>query len=260
LKVLFIGDIVGKAGRHILNTYLPELKKEHNFEFIIANAENAAGGFGLTPKIAHQLFSMGIDVLTTGNHVFSKKEIFQILDEEPHILRPINYPVGVPGRGSILLNRENGLTLGVINTSGRVFLSNLDCPFRVTKNEAAALRKYTKNIIVDMHSEATSEKVALGYYLDGKVSAIIGTHTHVQTADEKILPEGTAYITDVGMTGPVNSVIGVKKDIAIKRFLTQMHIRLEVAGGQGHFCGVIIHIDQEKGTANHIERLQVKVP
>ncbi|MDI6785943.1 MAG: TIGR00282 family metallophosphoesterase [bacterium] len=258
MKVLFIGDIVGKAGRHIISIYLPRLKEEHNFDFIIANAENSAGGFGLTPKIANQLFSLGIDLLTTGNHVFSKKEIFQILDEDINILRPINYPIGVPGKGSLVLN-SNGLALGVINTSGRVFLSNLDCPFRVTKNAADALKKYTKNIIVDMHSEATSEKVAIGYYLDGKVSAIIGTHTHIQTADEKILPEGTAYITDVGMTGPSDSVIGVKKDIAIKRFLTQMNIRLEVAKGSGYFCGAIITIDHEKGIATHIERLQVYI-
>lgn len=260
MKVLFIGDIVGKAGRQIVNTYLPQLRKEHNFDFIIANGENAAGGFGLTAKIANQLFSLGIDVLTTGNHVFSKKEIFQIIDEDINILRPINYPAGVPGKGSLILNSNSGLTLGVINTSGRVFLSNLDCPFRVTKNAATALKKYTKNIVVDMHSEATSEKVAISYYLDGMVSAVIGTHTHVQTADEKILPEGTAYITDVGMTGPSDSIIGVKKDIAIKRFLTQMHIRLEVAKGPGYFCGAIITIDHEKGIATHIERLQVNVP
>jgi len=260
LKVLFIGDVVGECGRKTIATYLPKLKKEHNFDFIVANGENAAGGFGITSKIADSLFSLGIDVLTTGNHIFSKKEVLEILDQEPHLLRPINYPAGVPGNGSVVITSKSGLTLGIINTLGRVFLSTLDCPFLVTKDEVVNLNKYTKNIIVDIHSEATSEKIALSYYLDGKVAAILGTHTHVQTADEKMSPEGTAYITDVGMTGPVDSIIGVKKDIVIKRFLTQMNLRLEVATkGEGCFCGVIVDIDHEQGIATHIERLQVKV-
>lgn len=248
-----IGDIVGKTGRKAVYDLLPQLKDELKVDVTIANAENAAGGFGLTPKIANQLFSYGIDILTTGNHVWSKKEIHEIIEDE-RILRPINYPAGVPGQGSTFLQVGKNL-LGVINTAGRIFIRELECPFVQTRKESLQMRQKTLLIVVDMHGEATSEKVALGWYLDGLVSAVVGTHTHIQTADEKILPQGTAYISDIGMTGPSDSVIGLKKEIAIKRFLTQLPERLDVASGPGQLEGVLLDLDQESGRAKSIIRI-----
>jgi len=253
MKVLMIGDIVGKIGRRAVFELLGQLKEELEVEATIANAENAAGGFGLTPKIARQLFSYGLDVLTTGNHVWSKKEIFEIIEDE-RILRPLNYPGGVPGHGSTFLQVGENL-LGVINACGRVFIRELDCPFVCAKKEAEQMQEKTPLIVVDMHGEATSEKVALGWYLDGLVSAVVGTHTHIQTADEKILPQGTAYISDIGMTGPTDSVIGLKKEIAIKRFLTQLPERLDVATGPGQLEGVLLDLDPENGRAKSITRI-----
>jgi metallophosphoesterase (TIGR00282 family) len=238
---------------------LPEVKKEYNVDFTIANAENAAGGFGLTPKVAQELYSYGIDLLTTGNHIFNKKEIFKIIDEEKRLLRPLNYPEGVPGRGSCIVNLKDDIYLGIINLSGRVFIENLDCPFRRVLPEINKIKQKTNVIIVDMHGEATSEKIAMGWYLSGKVSAVVGTHTHVQTADERIFPTGTAYITDIGMTGPKDSIIGIKIDKIIKRFLTQIPLRMEVAKGPGIFCGVIIDIDEKEGKARDIKRIQLSL-
>lgn len=253
-----IGDVIGKVGRAVVARVLPTLKQEREIDFVIANAENAAGGFGLTHKVAEDLFSSGIDALTGGNHSWNKKEIYELLEKEKRVLRPLNYPSGVPGEGFTIL-RQKTKTLGVINLCGRIYLDPIDCPFKSIEERLDKIREEVPNILVDIHAEATSEKVAMGYFLDGKVSAVIGTHTHVQTADEKILPGGTAYLTDVGMTGPVDSVIGMKKDVALKRFLARLPFRLDVANGKGQFCAVLIQIDPESGRANRIERIQMEV-
>jgi hypothetical protein len=253
-----IGDVVGRIGRKVLSSLLPNLKKERNVDFVVANGENAAGGFGLTQKIARELFSYGIDVLTSGNHVWKRKEIYQLLEEDGRVLRPLNYPVGVPGQGYTILEGESG-RLAVINLCGRVFLANINCPFRTIMEEIEGIRSKARCIFVDMHAEVTSEKVAMGYFLDGKVSAVIGTHTHIQTADEGLLPGGTAYLTDVGMTGPMDGVIGIKRDIILKRFLTSIPLRLDVAKGRGIFSAVLVNIDHQTGQALEIERLRFEV-
>ena len=259
MKVVFIGDIVGKAGRKAVKLKLPTLLQNDMIDFTLANGENAAGGFGITPQIAESLLADDIDFLTSGNHVWDRKDIVEFMEKENVLLRPANYPEGVPGRGSALLQTRTGLRVGVINVAGRIFMENLECPFRVALQESEKLRKSTRNIIVDMHAEATSEKKALGWFLDGRVSAVIGTHTHVQTADERILPEGTAYITDAGMSGSVDSVIGVKKEIAIQRFLTQFPKKFETAKYDIHLQGVIIDIDNETGKSINIQRFNLAV-
>ena len=208
MKILFIGDIVGSPGREAIKNLLPELKKDYGLDFVIANAENAAGGSGITAKVAEELFDYGVDVLTSGDHIWKKREIFEIINQEERILRPLNFPSGAPGRGYGVFKVKGGLKVGVINVNGRVFMDALECPFKTTRAARDELAKETNIIIVDIHAEATSEKVALGWYLDGKVSAVLGTHTHIQTAVERILPEGTAFLTDAGMTGPYDSVIG----------------------------------------------------
>lgn len=258
MKVLFIADIMGQAGREAVARVLPGLKTKNQFDLIIANGENAAGGNGLTPHIARELFHLGIDVLTMGNHTWDKKEILDIIDDEA-IVRPANYAPGVPGRGAMLVTTASGFKVGILNLIGRVFMPPSDCPFRVAEKVIQELKKETPVIIVDIHAEATSEKVAMGWYLDGKVSAVIGTHTHIQTADEKVLPEGTAFITDVGMTGPFDSVIGIKKEIILQRFLMQMPIRFEVSDKDIWFNGVVMEIDEKSGKAIKIQRLQIKV-
>ncbi len=254
LRLLFIGDIVGKPGRSAVKTLLPGLIDKLKIDFIIANGENAAGGFGITEKVAKELFQQRIHVLTTGNHVWDKKEDISYIAKEPHILRPFNYPPGVPGQGSIIYEL-NGLKIGVINLAGRVFMTPVDCPFRTGLAEVERISEITKIIIVDIHAEATSEKIALGYYLDGKVSAVIGTHTHVQTADERILPGGTAYITDVGMTGPLDSIIGIEVPQIIERFLYQMPKKFEVAKGRTVFSAVVVDVNTKTGLARSIQRL-----
>ncbi|MBW1679043.1 MAG: TIGR00282 family metallophosphoesterase [Deltaproteobacteria bacterium] len=259
MKVIFIGDIVGKAGRKAVKSKLPTLLQNDMIDFTIANGENAAGGFGITPQIAESLLADDIDFLTSGNHVWDRKDIVEFMEKENVLLRPANYPEGVPGRGSALLQTRTGLRVGVINVAGRIFMENLECPFRVALQESEKLRKSTPIIIVDMHAEATSEKKALGWFLDGRVSAVIGTHTHVQTADERILPEGTAYITDAGMSGSVDSVIGVKKEIAIQRFLTQFPKKFETAKYDIQLQGVIIDIDNETGKSINIQRFNLAV-
>lgn len=254
MRILLVGDIVGKKGRQVIKALLPEIRQVYQIDFCIANGENIAGGLGLTLKTAKEVFSAGVDILTSGNHIWNKKEVSQIIEDE-NILRPLNYPVGVPGRGYNFYKVKDDL-LAVVNLAGRVFIGELDCPFRVILSEITSIREKTKNIIVDMHAEATSEKIAMGWYLDGKVSAVLGTHTHVQTADERILPEGTAYLTDVGMTGARDSVIGVKKEIIIKKFLTQIPLRFEIAKGVGHLCAVVVEIDTATGKAKSITRIQ----
>ena len=260
MKVLFIGDIVGKIGRTATKTLLPTITNRYKIDLVIANGENAAGGFGITDKIASEILSYGVDVITTGNHVWDKKEFVPHIAKENRVLRPLNYPPGVPGYGSIVYNLRNSIKVAVINLSGRIYMSNIDCPFRIGKEEIERLSKETKIIIIDFHAEATSEKIAFGYFMDGRASAVIGTHTHVQTADEKILPGGTAYITDVGMTGPLHSVIGIDKDQIIQKFLTNMPMRFETAKGEGCFSSVIIEIDEDSGNSTAIQRLQLKYP
>jgi len=258
MNILLIGDIVGDAGRRVIAHRLAEVKAARGIDFVIGNAENAAGGFGITPKIAEELFAMGIDVLTTGNHVWDKREAIDYLAKERRILRPANYPEGTPGLGRTVVELTDGRRIGVLQLMGRVFMPMTDCPFQAARRELEWLRASTKLVIVDMHAEATSEKRAMGWFLDGQVAAVLGTHTHVQTADEEILPQGTAYLTDVGMTGPVASVIGITPDSAIQKFLTQMPKRFETATGPAILQGAIVAVDPATGRATAIERLQVR--
>ncbi len=259
MKILFIGDIVGSPGRRAVNKLLPGLKEEHALDFIIANAENASGGSGIIPKVAEELFDSGVDLLTSGDHIWKRKEIFELIAREKRILRPINFPSLAPGRGSGIFKTRSGEKIGVINVNGRVFMEALECPFKTTLAAQKELIQETKIIIVDIHAEATSEKVALGWYLDGKVSAVLGTHTHIQTADERILPQGTAYLTDAGMCGPYDSVIGRKVDNVLERFLTAIPVRFEVADGNIQLCGAVLDIDEKTGKARSIVRIQKKL-
>lgn len=259
MKILFVGDIVGSPGRQAARELLPKLKKNKKIDFIIANAENAAGGSGLTPDIANELFDIGIDVITSGDHIWKKREIYDFLNADKRILRPANYPKADPGRGVTIVESSDGINVGVMNILGRVFLSAIECPFKTAQELAAQLKEKTPIIIVDIHAEATSEKIALGKFLDGSVSAVLGTHTHVQTADEAILTLGTAYITDVGMTGPFDSVIGRKTGQIIERFLTQMPAKFEVAAGDIRLQGAIIDIDDKTGKASRIERVHERL-
>lgn len=257
MRILFIGDIVGKAGRHAINEVLKKTVKDYKIEFTIANGENAAGGMGITPPLAVEMLNQGVNVLTSGNHIWAKKEIIPFLDEELRILRPANYPPGVPGRGAGVFNLTNGEKVGVLNLEGRVFMKHLECPFRVGEREVEILSKETNTIIVDFHAEATSEKMAMGWFLDGKVSAVLGTHTHVQTSDERISKEETAYITDVGMTGPLNSVIGIQKQVALDRLLTQIPWKFDVATEEIELQGVVLEVDSKTGKSKSIQRIKV---
>lgn len=257
MNILFIADIVGKPGRRAVEGIIPDLVARHQLQLCIANGENAAGGFGLTEGVVAELCKNGIDVITSGNHLWDKKEIIPLLNEASCLLRPANYPPQVPGCGSAVFRTSSDVPVGVLNLQGRVFMREIDCPFRVADRELENLRKMAKIIIVDLHAEATSEKMAMGWYLDGRVSAVIGTHTHVQTADECILPGGTAYITDAGMTGPHDSVIGVKKEAVLERFLTQLPTRFETATSNVKLCGVVIEVDEDSGKAQAIQRVRV---
>ncbi len=257
MKVLFIGDIVGKPGRKVISALLPGIVGRHGVDIVIANCENAAGGFGVTRKIVDELYHNEIDILTSGNHIWDKKEASNFIDDYETLLRPANYPEGTVGKGSVVIDTRLGISLGVLNLEGRIFMKPLDSPFRVAEREIERLKHKTDIIIVDMHAEATSEKEALGWFLDGKVSAVLGTHTHVQTADERVLPGGTAYITDVGMTGPFDSVLGIKKEVALERFLTLLPNRFDVAKGDIRIQGVLIDIDNNTGRACSIERLSI---
>ena len=259
MNILFIGDIVGRAGRTALDARLGRLVDRCNADLVVANGENAAAGFGLTPDIARDLFDYGVDVLTSGNHIWDKRDILDLLNREPRLLRPANYPPGLPGRGSGLFTTAGGSPVGIINLEGRVFMNNLECPFRAADGSIEELRQKTRVILVDFHAEATSEKMALGHYLDGRVSAVVGTHTHVQTADEQILPGGTAYLTDAGMTGSRDAVIGIRKELAIERFLTQLPVRFEVAKKAPMINGVLFEIDEQTGRAVAIERVTEEI-
>jgi metallophosphoesterase (TIGR00282 family) len=255
LNILFIGDIVGRTGRQAVAARLDRLIDLHQIDLVVANAENAAAGFGLTKEIAKDLLGLGVDVLTSGNHIWDKKEIMDFLDVEERLLRPANYPGDLPGRGSGVFHTSAGIPVGIVNLEGRVFMSNLECPFRTADRLIDDLCRTTPIILVDFHAEATSEKTALGWYLDGRISGIVGTHTHVQTADERILPGGTAYITDAGMTGSRDSVIGIRKELAIERFLTQLPVRFEVAKKDAILNAVIFVVDEETGRATGIRRV-----
>ncbi|MBI3603691.1 MAG: TIGR00282 family metallophosphoesterase [Nitrospirae bacterium] len=258
MKVLFIGDIMGEPGRRVIARTLHKVVAEHAVDLVIGNGENAAAGFGITPELAHELFEMGLSVITTGNHVWDKKEILEFIPHEPRLLRPANYPAGTPGHGSIVVETPGGEKLGILQLMGRIYMpAILECPFQVARREIAKLKQQTNAIIVDMHAEATSEKMAMGHFLDGDVTAVVGTHTHVQTADEQILPKGTAYLTDIGMTGPVLSVIGIKKELAIEKFLTQMPRRFEVASGPAVLSAVLIELDGALGKAVAIRRIRI---
>lgn len=258
IKLALIGDIVGRPGRQIVRRLLGDLCSKEDPDLVIANGENAAGGRGLTPPVAKELFDMGVDVLTSGNHIWDKKEIFEHLAQEPRILRPLNYPKGVPGFGSGVFKTRRGSTVGVVNLNGRVFFGvHLDCPFEAGMTEVRRLREITPIVVVDFHAEATSEKQAMGWFLDGTASALLGTHTHVQTADECILPQGTGYITDVGMTGPYNSVLGMKTGPIVDKFMMQLPARFEVASGPSQFSAVIVSVD-ESGKCRSIKRVLIR--
>jgi len=257
LQILFIADIVGGPGRKVVASILPQLIKKHKVDFCIANGENAAGGFGLTLEIAEELFALGVDVITSGNHIWDRKDSLADLDRQPNILRPINYPPGNPGRGLTVAKARNNLPVTVINLQGRVFMKEIDCPFRTVSTVLDGIKSESNLIIIDFHAEASAEKVALGWHLDGRVSAVLGTHTHVQTADERVLPGGTAYITDAGMTGSIDGVIGIKKELAIKRFLLQTPNRFQPADTNLVLMGVLLTVDPQTGRAKKIERLQV---
>ncbi|MBM4348811.1 MAG: TIGR00282 family metallophosphoesterase [Deltaproteobacteria bacterium] len=257
MRILFIGDIVGKPGRDAVNGLLKKVISDYGIAFTIANGENAAGGMGMTPEIAKEILDQGADVLTSGNHIWAKKEIYPFLDKERRILRPANYPPNVPGSGAGIYQAKNGAKIGVINLEGRVFMKHLDCPFRIGEKEIEMVRKETPIVLVDFHAEATSEKIAMGWFLDGRATAVLGTHTHVQTGDEKILAGGTAYITDVGMTGPMDSVIGIRKEVAVNRLLTQIPWKFDVATEEIELQGVILDIERETGKAKGIQRIRV---
>jgi len=257
VRLLVIGDVVGRSGRRAVREWLPRLKDEHGIDLVIANGENVAGGNGVTRETAQELFGYCVDVLTMGNHVWDKREVLGFIDRERRIVRPANYPPGTPGLPYGVYPTERGPKVAVGNLSGRVFMSALDCPFRRADEIVAEMSRVTPLVVIDFHAEATAEKVALGWHLAGRVTAVVGTHTHVQTADERILPGGTAYITDVGMTGPRDSVIGVKRDIVIEKFMRQLPQKFEVATGPCQFNAVVIEAEEESGRAVAITRVSL---
>lgn len=260
MNILVIADIVGRPGRRAIKGLLPLIQKEKKLDFIIANAENAAGGRGLNRRVMDELLSCGIDVLTMGNHVWDNKDIFNLIDDEFRLVRPINYPPYCPGQGYHIYTGGINKKITVINAMGRVFLPPLDCPFRTVEQVLQEIAEQSDIIIVDFHAEATSEKLAMAYYLDGRVTAVLGTHTHIQTADERILSGGTAYITDMGMTGPVDSILGMDKEMVIKKILYQRPVRLEVAGGPAQLQGVLLAINDENNNVEKITRVSYQLP
>ena len=255
MRILFIGDIVGRPGRELVRQGLGTLVDYHSIDLVIANAENAAAGFGITREIGEQILDWGVDVMTSGNHIWDKKEALDYIGTESRLLRPANYPAGAPGNGGYLARTKDGQTVGVINVMGRVFMPLLDDPFAVVLKEIEALKARARIIFVDFHAEATSEKIAMGWHLDGRVTAVVGTHTHVQTADERILPKGTAYLTDVGMTGPHDSVIGVEIQAALGKFINGLPARFDTATENPRLNAVVIDADGQTGRATDIERL-----
>ncbi|KMM38638.1 TIGR00282 family metallophosphoesterase [Guptibacillus hwajinpoensis] len=256
MKILFIGDVVGSPGRNMISTYLPRLKRKYKPTFTIVNGENAASGRGITEKIYRGFLEAGAQVITMGNHTWDNREIFEFIDRAPKLVRPANFPPGTPGNGSTIVN-INGVEVGVINLQGRTFLPAIDDPFTKADELIEEMRERTPVIFVDFHAETTSEKQAMGWYLDGRVTAVVGTHTHVQTADERILPGGTGYLTDVGMTGPYDGILGMEREAVIKKFLTTMPVRFEVTKGREQLSGVILTLDPKTGKATKIERIAI---
>jgi hypothetical protein len=256
MRILFIGDIVGSPGREVLSKHLAEIVAQHQVDLVIANGENSASGFGITPRLADDLFAAGVEVITGGNHSWDRKEILDYIPHEPRLIRPANFPAS-PGRGLYLGTSRGGVRYAVLNLQGRVFMTALDCPFRTADSELARIPPDVKVIFVDMHAEATSEKQAMGWYLDGRVSVVVGTHTHVATADERVLPNGTAFITDVGMTGPHESVIGMDRAAMVKRFLDAMPVKFEVAIGDARLNAILADVDDSTGRARSIARVRV---
>jgi hypothetical protein len=259
VKVLFIGDIFGKPGREIAQRAIPALAARHGIDLVVANVENSAAGFGVTGDIAETILRYGVDVMTSGNHIWDKKEVLEYIPRQPRLLRPANFPAGVPGRGTWIGQTRTGEPIAVINVMGRIFMQPLDDPFAVVLKEIEAARRKARVILVDFHAEATSEKVAMGWHLDGRVTAVFGTHTHVQTADERLLPKGTAYLTDVGMTGPLDSIIGVTVEAALGRFVSGMPAKFEAATGPARLNAIIITADPASGRATGIERLNLSL-
>ena len=257
MRILFIGDIFGKPGREVARRAIPALIERESLDFVIANVENSAAGFGVTGDLADAILSYGVDAMTSGNHVWDKKEILDYIPRQPKLMRPANFPPGTPGRCSYVGKTRTGEPIGVINVMGRIFMQPLDDPFAVVQKEIEAMRGKARVILVDFHAEATSEKVAMGWHLDGRVTAVFGTHTHVQTADDRILPKGTAYLTDVGMTGPHDSIIGVTTEVALGRFLNGMPARFESATGPGRLNAVLVTADRSTGRATAIQRLNL---
>ncbi|WP_378952499.1 TIGR00282 family metallophosphoesterase [Pelosinus sp. sgz500959] len=256
MNIMMIGDICGRPGRNTAAHYIPILKQEYNLDLIIANGENSAGGVGITGKVLEELLTMGIDIITTGNHVWDKKEIFNFIDEENSLIRPANYPLDTPGKGYYIRSIKNR-KVAVINLLGRVFMPPVDCPFRAVNQILTEIKDLCEIIIIDFHAEATSEKAALGWYLDGKVSCVAGTHTHIQTADERILPQGTAYISDLGMVGPYNSILGVDREPVIQKFLTGLPTKFNVSmDDHTLFCGIVLQIDDHSNKVSQIIRIQ----
>ncbi len=257
MNILCIGDIVGRPGREALAKHLPVIRKEHAIDCVIVNGENAAGGSGILPKHANEIFALGVDVITLGDHTWDKKEIYPYLNDTTNIIRPANFPDGAPGRGWVVVEPKKGIKIGVINLLGRTFMRyNVNCPFKMLDQILAEISPLTPIIILDMHAETTSEKVAMGHYANGRLSGMFGTHTHIQTADDKILPGGTAYITDLGMSGPYDSVIGQNKERILERFLTSLPQKFEVAESEATLCGAVISVDEKTGRASRIVRLQ----
>ena len=259
MNILFIGDIFASAGRNAVAGCLQEIISSHHIDLAVANAENAAGGFGLTPLVTEELLSMGLDVLTSGNHIWDKEEAIALIERDQRVVRPVNFPPGAPGRGFGVFTTGAGERLAVVSVLGRIFMTPYDCPFRAMESVLEKLGSSTRVIFVDFHAEATSEKMALAWYLDGRVSAIVGTHTHVQTADERIFPRGTAYLTDAGMTGPHDSVIGVRKELALRRLMQQMPVRYQPADADLRLHGILIEVDAGSGRATSVERIGLRL-
>lgn len=258
MRILFVADIYARPGRRAAAEIIPRLIQERDVDLCVANGENAAGGFGITDNIVRKLRAYGVDVVTSGNHVWNRPDFARRLDAAEHVLRPLNYPDGAPGRGSTIVEARDGTRVGVVNLQGRTFMPAIDCPFRVGQQRVTELRQETACILVDFHAEATAEKIALGYHLDGLASAVLGTHTHIQTADERLLPQGTAYLTDAGMTGVQESVIGTRAEIAVQRFIDGVPARFKPADGTPTLCGALVDVDPDTGHATGIERLQIR--
>ena len=257
MRIMLVGDVVGRAGRRAFRAHTPQLRAERNIDVVVVNGENSAGGKGFTRKALDELYAGGADVVTSGNHVWDKKDVFAFVDDEPFLVRPANYPEGAPGQGYCIFPFKT-MNIAVCNLSGRSFMPALDCPFQKADEIIAALEGQADIIVLDFHAETTSEKLAMGYYLDGRAAAVVGTHTHVQTADEQILPGGTAYITDLGMVGPYRSILGVRSDLVLQKFRTGMPVRFEMAEGAAEYAAVIVDVDPAGGCARAIERIRIR--